>query len=256
MKQASSSPVTIHMPMARPHFPRRLSAAVLACGLMVFVPSLPAATDGFSATLPASQQAAAGLTLLSTAERTALDQLIDADLAAVRQNEPGAYIGTFVGRRSDAELKVAGLDRLTPAELTKLNELVAAIITVHPKPKQRPRIKDDDVINAAAKPEIHGSISVTVGSGGKGRNFWGSTLWMDYFDPASGLGLSVGLSSFTGKGFYGYNQGYYGPGYLSDFPFGFDSFSRGLSRYDFASGDGLSFRTLSSRDVYGFSRRH
>ena len=242
--------------MARPHFPRRLSAAILAGCLLVFVPSLPAATAGFATTLSASEQAAAGLTLLSDAERAALDQFVALDLAAMRQDEPGAFIGTFAGRRSDAELKVAGLDRLKPVELTRLNELVAAAIAVHPKPKTRPRIKDDDVINAAAKPEIHGSLSVTVGTGGRGRNFWGSTLTMDYFDPASGLGLSIGLSNFSGKGFYGFYPGYYGPGYLSDFPFGYDAFYRGMSRDDFTAGDGQSFRTLSSRDVYGFGRRH
>ena len=212
---------------------------------------------GFVATLSADQQAAAGLPALSLAERAALDQLVTVELAQVRQRTPDGFTGTFVSRRTEAELKAAGLDRLTPAELSKLNELVAATLAIHPKPKERPRIKDDDVLNPEKKPEIHGSVSLTFGSGGRGRNVWGSSLWLDYFDPASGLGLSVGLSNFSGKGFYGYYPDYYGSRYYASFPVYYDTFSPGLPRNEFSFGDGQSFRAISLGDQpgYGFHRR-
>jgi len=49
--------------------------------------------------------------------------------------------GTFVSRRSEAEQKSAGLDRLAPAELAKLDELVAAALPSTRSRKMRPRLK-------------------------------------------------------------------------------------------------------------------
>jgi len=249
------------MSAIRLHTPSRLRAA-LAGALFFAAAALSAATGGFFATLSADQQSAAGLTALSTEERTLLDELVGMELAVVRQNGPGEITGTFLSRRTETELRFAGLERLTLTQKARLNEYVGAALASHPKPRERPRLKDDDVINPASKPQIHGSLSLSVGSGGGGRNFWGSSLWLDYFDPATGLGLSVGLSNFSGKGFYGYGygpdyygSGYYGSGYDGALPYYYDTAYRGPFRGDFSSGEGQSFRAFSPDLAAGWSGR-
>src|SRR6185369_760647 len=96
------------------------------------------------------------------------------------------------------------------------NELVAAAIAARPTPKERPRLKDSDVL-AKNKPQIHGSVTVAYGWGAGGRDMRAGSLWLDYYDPESRIGLGVGLSTSEG-GYYGYYPNYYGgaayyPGY-------------------------------------------
>jgi len=234
---------------------RPVRAAVLGLILLTWVASLSAATGGFLATLSTDQQGAVGLSSLSAAERSSLDQLVAAELAQVRLGPLDELTGSFSGRHSPAELKTAGLEHLTTAQRNRLDEMVAAALAFHPKPKERPRLKEDDVINPDAKPEIHGSVSLTVGTGGRGGNFWGSSLWLDYFDPASGLSLSVGLSNYSGKGLYGYYPDYPGNGYYYDSPILYDLSYRGPFRGDFLPGTGQSFRAAPWNESPGYLRR-
>ena len=204
-----------------------LAAALLAVG-----PAW-AAEGGFSATLSPEQQSAAGLTSLSAAERATLDRLVSRDLALVRQETSTEPEGPFLARCTGAERQQAGLDRLTAAQQTRLNELVAATLFTRPKPRERPRIKDSEVFNPAVKPEIHGSVSLTYGRGSGGGSFHGSAFTLDYFDPATGLGLNVGIASFSGRGFYGFYPG----GFGSPYDYGYDGFGLMGAPYRFSPYD-------------------
>jgi hypothetical protein len=181
-------------------------------GLMILATPLRAAEGGFAATLSTEQQAAAGLTTLTPEERTALDQLVAGDLASARRENLTDLGENFVARRTEADRKLAGLDRLTPEQLAKLNELVAAAMAARPTPKERPRLKESDII-VKNRPEFHGSVTVAYGWGGGGDMRAGS-LWVDYYDPESRIGLGLGISTFEGDGYYGY-PGYGYPGYYS-----------------------------------------
>lgn len=171
------------------------------------------ASGGFSATLSTEQKNATGLTVLTPAESDALDRLIAADVAQARAENSVELEGTFVSRRTDLERKQAGLDRLTPAELTKLNGLVATAVAASPKPKERPRIKDSDVFNTARKPEVHGEFSLTYGRASGGGDFRSASMYVDIFDPNSGLEIGFGFSRSSGKGLYGLCPDYPGYGY-------------------------------------------
>ena len=186
-------------------------------------------------------EAPAGLVTLTPAERAMLDQLVTGEVALARRENLADLGGSFAGRRSETERKSAGLDRLTPAELAKLNELVAAAVAARPKPKERPRLKENDVVTPS-RAEIHGSMSLTYGRSRGGRDFRAASLWLDYYDPQSGLGLSVGLASANGAGLYDYYPGYYGSrGYNLAQGF-FESPLGGGLRDDFPYGEGQSFR--------------
>jgi hypothetical protein len=173
---------------------------------------------GFSATLSDGLKAAAGLATLNADELKALDQQVADDLTFAREEKLTALDGTFAARRTEAQRKQAGLDRLTPDQLARLNELVAAALAARPAPKERPRLKESEVL-AKNRPEIHGSVSVTYGWGRGGQDFRGSSLWLEYYDPESRFALGVGVSNFSGSGYYPgyYYPGYsYGPGYYYD----------------------------------------
>lgn len=192
-------------------------ALLLLAGAMLFTTGLlRAAEGGFTATLATEHRAAAGLTSLSDDARQALDQLVADDLAFVRREGLTELDGTFVSRRAEAERKSAGLDRLTPEQLTKLNELVAAALAARPQPKERPRLKDSDVLGAKRRGEVHGSVTVGYGWGGGGRNSRMASLQLNYQDPEGRYGIGVGITTFDGDGFWGYYPGYYSRGFYPD----------------------------------------
>ncbi|MBL9214335.1 MAG: hypothetical protein JNG83_02545 [Opitutaceae bacterium] len=188
---------------------RRLSLALLLAGCVAAARPAAAAEGGFSATLANDEIASAGITGLTVEERSALDALVAAEVAIARSENRRELADTFLGRRTAEERRRAGLDRLDAAQQARLNELVAAAIAAGPKPRQRPRLKESDVLNPRRRGEIHGSVSLAYGWGSGGRDFRASSLWLNYFDPDSGLGIGLGISDFRGDGFYGYYPGYY-----------------------------------------------
>lgn len=230
---------------------RRVRLGFLAGLLWVSVLPLSAAEGGFTATLSNEQRDAAGLSALADDERAALDQLVAEDLSFARREKLTRFDDLFSARLDEAARKQAGLDRLTAPQLAKLNELVAAAIASRPAPKQRPRLKDDEVL-AKRRGEVHGSVTVAYGWGAGGRDFRAGSLWLDYYDPESRVGVGVGITTVSGDGFYGYAPGYYSgryyPGSFSfadyDFPAGpiyVNGGSRGFGGGGF-QGDGSCFR--------------
>jgi hypothetical protein len=230
----------------------RTALLLLAGVLLLATGPLRAADGGFTATLSLEQKTATGLTTLTADQRTALDQLVADDLAFARRENLTDLGGTFVSRRTEADRKQAGLDRLAPEQLTKLNELVAAALATRPAPKERPRLKESDVLGAKRRGEIHGSVTVAYGWGRGGRDYRAGTLWLDYQDPDGRFGLGLGISTSSGDGFYGNYPGYYYPGgYYADYYPGYydtryytapqvylDASYRVDGRDDFFRGDG------------------
>ena len=214
-----------------------LAGVALAAGT-----ALAAATGGFSATLPTEAREAAGLTALTAAELAALDQLVTVEVRLARQQDLQELRGTFATRRTAEEWTQAGLDRLTPAQLAKLNALVAAALAARPQPRERPRLKDQDVLAGGAKPELHGSVSLGLGWASGGRSFRTTSFDVDYFDPVTGLEINVGYSTFKGDGFLGYYPGYYGPYDAWATPYDQAFATRGTYRDSFDSGTGSAFR--------------
>lgn len=190
---------------------------LLLAGLLM-VATLHAGEGGFASTLTTEQKDGAGLATLKPDELRALDQLVADDLAYARRENLTLLDGTFIARHDEAERKQAGLDRLTPEQLARLNQLVAAAIAARPAPKERPRLKESEVLGKN-KPQVHGSVTVAYGWGPGGRSMRAGSLWLDYYDPESRLSLGVGLSTFDGDGAYGYypTGGYYYPGYYSGY---------------------------------------
>jgi len=207
--------------------------------VLAFVPAtmLRAGTaqGGFTATLSIEQKNATGIAALTPEEREALDQLVKAELAQARSEGSTELDGTFASRHTGEELHRAGLDRLTPEQLKKLDLLVAGAVAAGPKPRERPRLKDSDVLSPEAKPQVHGEASLTYGRTSGGGAFRGASFWVDYFDPKTGILLGVGISRFSGSGLWGFCPAYYdfGPGYGYDGGlgyYGYGPYSSSFSR--------------------------
>jgi hypothetical protein len=244
----------------------RLGLRFLAGCVLIAGGALDAAEGGFSATLSSEQREVAGLNGLDETERAALDQLVADDVSVARREQLTMLDDTFLARRDAVARKQAGLDRLTPAQLAKLNELVAAAIAARPTPKARPRLKESDVV-VKRRGEIHGSVTLSYGWGAGGRDFRAGSLWLDYYDPESRIGIGVGITSIEGGGYYGFRPGpyrdrfypagdfdddYYAP---SPLYLGWDG---GDSRSAGFQGDGACFRAVPTGGFggRGGGRRH
>jgi hypothetical protein len=182
----------------------------LAALLAVALAPLRAATDtGFSSTLTSGQRSAAGLDQLTDDERTILDVLVASDLATARQLRTTTFTERFSDRHQGQQS--AGLERLSDEQRARFDELVADAIAAQPLPRERPRLKDNEVVSLKRRLEVHGGMSFTLGWASGGRNFREAGAWVSYFDPQTGLGLAVGFSQYSGDAIYPY--GYYPYGY-------------------------------------------
>jgi hypothetical protein len=240
-----------HNAMITPH--RYQLAALLGCLLSV-VGLMRGTESSFIATLSPQQQTAAGLAGLEPAECAALDRMVVEELSQTRR--PGSLDGLspFSVRRSAAERQTAGLFRLTAEQLDQLDEFVAAALETRPKPRERPRIKDSEILNVTKPVEIHGAITMGYGWGG-GRSTRFGSLQLEYYDPVSGFSLSLGLATSSGNGYYGLYPGSYGLGPYAFAPEVWPGMSPTSRPLDFSLGAGAPFRTPWARTVSDSRRR-
>jgi hypothetical protein len=192
---------------------RVVRSSILLAGLLMSLAAPVIAGDGgFIATLSSQQKADAGLTVLTPEELEALDQLVADDQARVRQLKTSALPGKFSSRHPEEKRAAAGLNRLTADQLSKLDEWVDGAVYSRPAPKERPRLKEGDVLSEQGRLRVHGGMSFTYGWAGGGRSFRETSAWVSYYDPVTGLGLGFGISNFSGDGLYPdyfYDRGYY-----------------------------------------------
>lgn len=190
---------------------RVVRSGVLLAGLLTALNlSARAAEGGFTATLSSEEWNAAGITLLTAGEIASLDRIVAEDYDRVRLFN--SITSSFTDRQTGTQLKEAGLDRLAPEQLAKLNELAATALAARPQPRERPRLKDGAVLSEQGRLRVHGGMSFTYGWAGGGRSYRETSAWVSYFDPVTGIGLGFGFSNFSGDSLYPgyyYDRGYY-----------------------------------------------
>jgi hypothetical protein len=123
-------------------------------------------------------------------------------------------------------------------------------------PKDRPRLKDNEVVSLKRRLEVHGGMSFAYGWASGGRNFREAGAWASYFDPESGLGLAVGFSRFSGDvpydfGYYPYAYNAYArPGWYYGSPRSAYDVDLFLIRPNFAIDLGFSQTDFSPRSYF------
>ena len=183
---------------------RVLARATLALGLLA---SATARADelGFTAKLSATDQAATGLTQLSAEQRSALDTQIVREITVARQGDVGAFSRSFMQRRSADQLSAAGLSTLTSEERSQLDLVVARAVAQRPSivvPTLSAKAKADDAVveTITYKPQLHGEVTLTFGTAGGGRNFYGGSFTTVYDDPQRKFSVAFTYAEYHGKG--------------------------------------------------------
>ncbi len=154
---------------------------------------------------------------LTQPQVAALDALVARDVTLARQGGVTGFAVGFSARHTAKELSQAGVDRLSDAGRSTLDRLVSQAIAVGPSPVQaftydRPAptapVKEIDV--TPPHMEVHGDVSLTVGGGGHGSSFYGTSMDVVAIDPSGRFTVGVGFSDFHSKGILTPCLPYYG----------------------------------------------
>ncbi len=166
----------------------------------------------FSSTLSPAQQKETGLDQLTTDNVAVIDALVRLDLAAVQYRGTSIRTTRFSERRTEHERDIAGLAKLTPAQLTKLDQFVALRI---PTPAPPTLTADLPYATLGIDPnpvrykrpglETHGSVSLMYGWS-KAGSVRGASSTVTLVDPKHRFEVTVGYSEYhgNGAGFYSY----------------------------------------------------
>lgn len=171
----------------------------------------------FSQSLAPAAWTSVGFSKLTAAQTAALDALIQHDVQSARQGDVVAFAKSFTARRTPEEFKRAGLDRLTAAERAKLDDLVAAEVAKRPTEAFMPYVPNAITTQAIEemkpKLQVHGDVSMFVGSTSHRGSFYGGSFDAYVVDPAHRFSLSVGMAQVRGKGAPACFDGFGGPGW-------------------------------------------
>jgi|SRR5580658_9734205 hypothetical protein len=214
---------------AKPHL--RLLRAGIAFAAALLAMSAHGYEARFVDGLSAQEKAATGIAKLTAAQAASLDVLVSHDATLAQQGGVTGFSSGFLARHSDAERSAAGIDRLSDKEKSILDILVARTIALGPPPDQpftysppqakvtpppAPPAPSEVTVSAPRHMEVHGDVSFTVGAGGHGSNFYGTSMDFNVTDPSGKFTLGVGFDDYHGKGLlplyppYG-PYGLYGP---------------------------------------------
>ncbi|HEY4299440.1 MAG TPA: hypothetical protein VGM73_01120 [Candidatus Didemnitutus sp.] len=157
-------------------------------------------TISFTRGLSGDDVEAAGLTKLTADQVTFLNSVVGREVDLARAGGVTGFAGTFSSRRTAVERTRAGLDLLTDAERARLDLLVAQAIVAGPVVTALDGPRKNRVVALVDRLQIHGEVSLTFGSSGHGRNFYGTSFFTTITDPATNLTIGIGFDQYHGKG--------------------------------------------------------
>lgn len=188
------------------HFPaaiRRFAFAILTLLLAVSAGAQTQAT--FTQKLLPADWKAAGLMRLSAQQTAALDALIQHDIQSARDGDVVAFSKSFTDRRTPEEITRSGINLLTASERAQLDRLVAGAVAAKPTTAFMASVPASPIGAEAIqelkpKPEVHGEVSMFVGSTSHRGSFYGGSFDAVVIDPSHRFSIGVGMSEVRGKG--------------------------------------------------------
>ena len=192
----------------------RISPALLLILALIVATVRAQLNPAFSGQLDPADHTAAGLDKLSAAQRAALDTQVDRELAVARQGDVVAFSRSFLQRRPADQTAAAGFAALTPAERTAHDTFVARTVArrpavIVPTLAAKTKTADDTVIETVTyKPRLHGEVTLTVGTAGSGRNFYGGSFTTVYDDPQRNFSVAFTYAEYHGKGLLPFDDCY------------------------------------------------
>jgi hypothetical protein len=198
--------------MKHPRAVLRASQSVLACAALLLALGARAADARFSERLTPEERSACGIAKLTAAESATLDGLVSHDVTSAHQGGVTGFASAFCARHSAQERASAGIDRLSEPERAAIDSLVARALALGPPPMQgfaySPPAKPapqpvEKVVSDISRTQVHGDVSLTVGGGGHGQNFYGTSADVFVTDPTGKFTVGVGVEEFRGRGLLG-----------------------------------------------------
>jgi hypothetical protein len=170
-----------------------------------------AAGAGFSDQLSPTERAATGIANLTATQIGSLDSLVARDVTYAHEGGVTGFSSTFTERCTTQERASIGIDRLSEQNRSRLDFLIARAISAGPPPEQAfaysPPAKSTPPapVTLVSQPphlEVHGDVSLTVGAGSHGSNFYGTSADLFVTDPTGKYTIGVGYSQYHGKGYF------------------------------------------------------
>jgi hypothetical protein len=193
--------------MRQPAPVMKLWLLVVACTALLPVRAAEGTASRFSQMVGTEERAAVGLAKLSSDQLAALDALVRRDTATRGAvNADGAAPAAFSQRLTSDERRVTGLTLLTPEELAKLDAaverhasatLARALLAPPVYASRKSRVEPTET---KAKPEIHGSLSLSYGWGKGGYSEKTGAMVVTVDDPSRRFGLTIGYAQTEVKG--------------------------------------------------------
>jgi hypothetical protein len=189
----------------------RQARAALLGGALFAAALCQASALSFTAGLSPSEVTAAGIPKLSPAQADALNALVARDVTLAHEGGVTGFSTGFLERHSEKERASAGISQLNDTERRNLDRFVAAAISIGPPPDEgfryapppsptpKPAVTETEVV-LPQKLQVHGDVSLTVGGGGHGQSFYGTSADVYVTDPNHGFTVGVSFSEFRGKG--------------------------------------------------------
>jgi len=183
-----------------------LIGLALAASFLVFLtPTRAEEASLFTAQLDSADRTAAGLHRFTIAQLAALDTQVARELTVARQGDVVAFSRSFLSRRTADQVTAAGLAALTPSERTALDTYIARAVAQRPAPvvttlAAKAKVADNVVETITYKPRLHGEVTLTVGTAGGGRNFYGGSFTTIYDDPQHHLTAAFTYAEYHGNG--------------------------------------------------------
>jgi len=182
-----------------------IGLALVTNFLVFLTPTRADETSSFTAQLASADRTAAGLHQLSAAQLAALDAQVARELTVARQGDVVAFSRSFLSRRTADQVAAAGLAALTPPERTALDTFVARAVAQRPAPvvatlTAKAKVADNVVETVTFKPRLHGEVTLTVGTAGSGRNFYGGSFTTIYDDPQHHFSAAFTYAEYHGTG--------------------------------------------------------
>jgi len=173
-----------------------------------------AAGSTFTGGLSDAERTSAGLLKLKPAQIAFLNALVQRDVTSAHQGGVTGFASSFSARHTPEERVASGIDGLTEEERSALDALAAKAIAYGPPPseafsysKDPAPVPSEVLVSTPLKPEVHGDVGISVGAGGHGSSFYGTSADLFVTDPSGAFTLGVGISSYHVRGF----GGGYGP---------------------------------------------
>lgn len=183
----------------------RVGIALAASVFVFLAPTRADEIPSFSGQLDSTDRAAAGLQHLTATQLAALDTQVARELTVARQGDVVAFSRSFLSRRTADQVTAAGLASLTSTERTTLDTTIARAVAHRPAPvftslTAKTKVADDSFETVTYKPRLHGEVTLTVGTAGGGRNFYGGSLTTIYDDPQHRLTAAFTYAEYHGTG--------------------------------------------------------